>query len=384
MQNLPTEQSYRSNQQSKDKQSSEKPIILITGITGYIGSWIGKYFLANLTEKYNIRATVRSLKKCQGHLDSLRSDYGTEAFNKIEFVEADLNDSQQMRNAVYGCTYVIHSASPTYGVDLKLNQEYMMNSNLIGTQAVLDAALQNKVKRVVITSHLGNMIGQNHKRQKLQTQTLYHEKDYSPILNNHHSIISKIAQEQLIRDFMVYQDTQLQEGDHKVDIITLHPSITVGPSIVKRISSFRSVVAKFIMNTYSAIPNLTLPFVDVRDVALAHLMALKIDNIPEKRIIISQESLSILDLAHLLRFELSPHGYQIRTRRLSYCMLKLASLFSEPARAAIPFFLSEIHAENTLSKKCLGLDYQRDLKKSFIEMAYSMIEKGIIQDLRKK
>eukprot|EP00347_Sterkiella_histriomuscorum_P019465 403341530 len=289
-----------------------------------------------------------------------------------------------MRNAVDGCTYVIHTASPTPGVDYKLSQEYMTNSNIVGTKAVLEAALQNKVKRVVITSHLGNIIGQNHKRQQGQNQTWYHEKDYSPLQFNHLSIKSKIAQEQLIRDFMVYQDTQLEERDHKVDIITLHPSIVIGPSIVKRISSFRSIIAKVILNEYSAIPDLTLPFVDVRDVALAHLMALKIENIPEKRIIISQESCSSLDFAHLLRFELSPHGYQVRTTRFNYCMLKLASLFSEPARATLPFFLSEIHAENTLSKKYLGLDYQRDLKKSLIEMAYSMIEKGIIQDLRKK
>jgi len=41
------------------------------------------------------------------------------------------------------------------------------------------------------------------------------------------------------------------------------------------------------MRDYHAIADVTVPFVDVRDVALAHLMAFKLDDLPEKRIIVS-------------------------------------------------------------------------------------------------
>jgi len=68
----------------------------------------------------------------------------------------------------------------------------MINANKTGTQAILDAALKNKVKKVVITSHMGTIIGNNHKREKGKRITYYHEKDFAPLKIGHPYIQSKI------------------------------------------------------------------------------------------------------------------------------------------------------------------------------------------------
>ena len=72
---------------------SRKAVLLITGITGYIGSQVGLIFLQNReAEGYQIRASVRSLKN-KDKLEPLRKAYGEEAYNQIDFVEADLTNS---------------------------------------------------------------------------------------------------------------------------------------------------------------------------------------------------------------------------------------------------------------------------------------------------
>ena len=67
--------------------------ILITGITGYIGSWVGKVILENTFGKYKIRASVRSLKNTD-KLEPIRKAFGEDLYNSIEFVEADLTKKE--------------------------------------------------------------------------------------------------------------------------------------------------------------------------------------------------------------------------------------------------------------------------------------------------
>lgn len=92
---------------------STKELVLITGITGFIGSWVGKEFLNSAKDKYKIRASVRSLAN-QKKLDPLRKEYG-EDFNQIEFVEADLTNKESLIKAIEGVKYIIHIASPIAG-----------------------------------------------------------------------------------------------------------------------------------------------------------------------------------------------------------------------------------------------------------------------------
>jgi nucleoside-diphosphate-sugar epimerase len=70
-------------------ESTTSEIVLITGITGFIGSHIGLSLFNEHQERFKIRATVRSLAN-KNKLEPLRKAYGEERFNSIEFIEADL------------------------------------------------------------------------------------------------------------------------------------------------------------------------------------------------------------------------------------------------------------------------------------------------------
>lgn len=132
------------------------------------------------------------------------------------------------------------------------------------------------------------------------------------------------------------------------------------------------------------VPKLMTPCVDIRDVAHAHYVALEKEGLNGMRIPLNQESFWWKDIMKGMKEEFNQYGYNIKDSELSYCTLKTISVFMKQVKIIIPQLNHEIYADNALSKEVLGLTYERDLRKSFIEMGYSLIEFGLVKDKRKK
>ena len=112
-----------------------KPLVVITGVSGYIGCHIASLFVKD--GGFTVRGTVRNLEK--PHILS----------NQIEIVKADLEDPPSLDSAIQGATYVVHTATP---VLFDTTPEKVINPAVNGTISVLKAAQKHKVKRVVLTS----------------------------------------------------------------------------------------------------------------------------------------------------------------------------------------------------------------------------------------
>ena len=89
---------------------SGKPIVTLTGISGYLGSLTCLEFIKD--GGYRVRGTVRD-KDNQEKIAPLRTAFGAH-FDKLELVNADLTDEQSLINAIKGSTYVVHLASPFF------------------------------------------------------------------------------------------------------------------------------------------------------------------------------------------------------------------------------------------------------------------------------
>lgn len=126
---------------------SEKPLLLITGINGFIGSWTT--LRAVETGEYRIRGTVRD-KDNEKKMATLREALG-DAYDKIEFVNADLTDKKSLAAAAKGVDYVLHMASPFPATSPK-NEDDVIKPAVEGTLGILEVVKGSKVKRVVITS----------------------------------------------------------------------------------------------------------------------------------------------------------------------------------------------------------------------------------------
>ena len=134
---------------------SSKKKVVITGITGFLGSHVCDYFLKD--GSFEVRGTVRD-KNNETKLAPLRKAFG-ENFNKLELVEADLLKPETIDEAIKGCDYVIHTASP-FPIEEPKDENVLIRPAVEGTLAAVKAAHKYKVKRIVITSSVAAIMGQ--------------------------------------------------------------------------------------------------------------------------------------------------------------------------------------------------------------------------------
>jgi len=118
-------------------------ILLITGGTGSFGNAVLKKFLNS--ELKEIRIFSRDEKK----QDDMRKLYSNE---KIKFYIGDVRDSHSVDNAMAGVDFVFHAAALKQVPSCEFFPMEAIRTNVIGCENVLDSAIANKVKRVIVLS----------------------------------------------------------------------------------------------------------------------------------------------------------------------------------------------------------------------------------------
>ena len=132
---------------SKEEQHKQPPPkVLITGISGYIGSQVCKAFLEH--GGFQVRGTVRD-KSNISKMDPLQKEFGTQLYNDaLDIVEADLMNVESINAAVTGCQYIVHTAAPAFDFTKILDDEdTILKPYCDGTLTVMKAAQKYKVKK---------------------------------------------------------------------------------------------------------------------------------------------------------------------------------------------------------------------------------------------
>ena len=124
--------------------------VLVTGGSGFIGSHA---ILQLLNAGHQVRTTVRNLKR-ETDVRTMLKQGGATPGDRLSFAAADLLDDAGWPEAVAGCDYVMHVASPIPGSAPKHEDELIIPARE-GTLRVLRAARDANVKRVVLTSSCG-------------------------------------------------------------------------------------------------------------------------------------------------------------------------------------------------------------------------------------
>lgn len=117
--------------------------LLITGGTGSFGNAVLKRFLD--TDINEIRIFSRDEKK----QDDMRKRY---ANSKLKFYIGDVRDYQSVLNATRGVDYIFHAAALKQVPSCEFHPMEAVKTNVLGTENVLEAAIQNEVNRVVCLS----------------------------------------------------------------------------------------------------------------------------------------------------------------------------------------------------------------------------------------
>src|SRR6516225_4106746 len=121
--------------------------ILVTGGSGFVGSHC---ILKLLAASHQVRATVRNLER-EPSVRTMLKQGGADAENRLTLVAANLDNDAGWPQAVAGCEYVLHVASP-FPAGVPQHEDELIVPAREGALRVLRASRAAQVKRVVLTS----------------------------------------------------------------------------------------------------------------------------------------------------------------------------------------------------------------------------------------
>jgi dihydroflavonol-4-reductase len=265
--------------------------ILVTGATGFVASRIVEQLLSM---GRRVRGTVRSLSK-KADLSPLRTLPGATA---LELVEADLLTEGSFDRAAEGCSYVLHTASP-YTLTVKDPQRELVAPAVNGTINVLASCERARVNRVVLTSSMAAVTDEP-ESDRVLTEADWNTKSS---LERNPYYFSKTLAERAAWDFV-------KQRRPWFDLVSVNPFLIVGPSLVAGLNTSNQIFVDLLKGTYPGIVGLTWGFVDVRDVAAAHVRAMDTPT-ANGRYICAGEAASMRTVVGLLRKHGWGEGYKL-------------------------------------------------------------------------
>jgi len=261
--------------------------VLVTGASGFIASRIIEQLLV---KGHHVRGTVRSLKT-QKELAVLRDLPG--ASDRLQLLEADLLMEGAFESAAQGSDVVLHTASP-YVLDAKDPQKDLVEPAVAGTRNVLAACQKSTtVKRVVVTSSMA-AITDEPESERVLTEADWNVK--SSLTRNPY-YFSKTLAERAAWDFVEQQKPGF-------DLVVINPFLVIGPSLSSSLNPSNQLFVDLLKGTYPGVMNLTWGFVDVRDVADAHVRAAELAS-AHGRYIVAGETVGMRAVIELLQ----KHGW---------------------------------------------------------------------------
>lgn len=339
---------------------------LITGGTGYIGSWIVKYLLE---KGQTVRVTVRD-KNRKDKIQHL-VDMEDKLPGKLEFWEADLLKKGSFDEAVKGCEIIYHIASP---FKLKIKDPYrdLIDPAVKGTRNVLNAANNSgTVKKVVLTSSVAAIHGDN-KDMKEQNLQEFTEEQWNTSSSPKHQpySYSKVAAEK--------EAWKIYDAQNNWKLVVINPSFVMGPSLTKATESESLTFMKDMLNGKFAMgaPDLCFGFVDVRDVANAHVLAGEKTD-AEGRHLLAERTANILELANVIKQEFGDE-FKVPTKKSpKFLMFLMGWMFGVSIKFVKRNIGYPIKLNNSKSKEKLGLSYT-PFNKTVRSMVEQMKEQGLV------
>ena len=136
-------------------------------------------------------------------------------------------------------------------------------------------------------------------------------------------------------------------------------------------------IKRLMLREMPLIPDLTLPMCDVRDVARSHILALKDADVVSQRVQIVSSTLTLQEFAKVLEAEFKSKGYSVPTRKAPNFLLKFAGLFRSDVAYVVPMLGKRPEFDSSRFRALLKAE-PIEQRKTIIDMAYSVVEKGFI------
>ncbi|XP_054796680.1 phenylacetaldehyde reductase-like isoform X2 [Prosopis cineraria] len=243
-----------------ESNSGKGKVVCVTGATGFIASWIVKLLLLR---GYTVKGTVRDPRKV-GHLLKLEG-----AKERLQLIKANLLEEGSFDQAVEVCEGVFHTASPV-AFYVKDPQTELIDPAVKGTLNVLKSCAKSPyVKRVILTSSLAAVVynGRPMTPEVVVDETWFSNPDICRE-NKFWYALSKTLAEDAAWKF---------SKENSIDMVALNPTVAIGPLLQPSLNESSAAVLN-IINGAKTFPNLSFGWINVKDVANAHIQAFEISS----------------------------------------------------------------------------------------------------------
>jgi cinnamoyl-CoA reductase len=238
--------------------------ICVTGGSGFLGSWIVKMLLE---KGYQVRATTRKRAKAE-----FLTKFDQAAERLTIFDGCDFDQPASFDAAIDGCDAVIHCASPFFMAGG--TRDNLVTPAILGTELVLNACEKYKVKQVTLTSSSASVIVDYGEKAAASPSGnhVYTAADFSPadVLEEKKNwyCLSKLLAE--LRAWELAKE-------HSYQLCVLNPSLIWGPLTPGQthLNTSAQAILQYMDGTHQVIQNGYRCVVDVRDVALAHIVPIE-------------------------------------------------------------------------------------------------------------
>ena len=323
--------------------------VFVSGGSGYIALHT---IILLLQKNYFVVTSVKDkdkialIKKC---LKKKNID-----ISKIEFYILDLLYDQGWEEALKGCEYVLHMASPV--IPGNVDMDLLVKPAVEGMTRCLNAAIKNKAKKFVLTSSYAAIYGNSKNKFSDNDWTDLNRKDLMPYE------ISKTKSEMGMWEIV-------KNSKYQIDACSINPVLVLGPSISGIISMSNKQVLNRILRL-PFIPKISLPIVGVRDVANAHLMAMENKNSNGKRFLISEKTVDLIHIAKILK----SNNMNVSTLVVPNFIVRFISFFVLSLRAIAKRLNITEHLETKNAKSILGF-YPNSVDLEIVESVHQIQSK---------
>ena len=343
--------------------------VLVTGGSGFVGVHC---ILQLLGAGYQVRTTVRSLKRA-ADVRAMLSAGGAEHPERVSFVEADLTQDAGWADAVRGCAYVHHVASP-FPLMIPKDENELIVPAREGTLRVLEAARDAQVKRVVLTSSFA-AVGYGH----APTDQAFTEESWTdpagPGVTAYHK--SKTLAERAAWDFIKSEGGTLE-------LSVVNPVGVFGPVLGADYSTSIQLVQRLMEGALPGCPRLFFGVVDVRCVADLHLRAMTHPAAKGERFLaIGDDAMAFLDVAHVLKRRMGKAASKVPARQLPDWLLRIAAFFDPTVAQLVPELGVRKNASHAKAQRMLGWA-PRSNEEAIVATAESLLNLGLLKKVRAK
>jgi dihydroflavonol-4-reductase len=344
-------------------------LVLVTGGSGFIGA---HSILQLLNAGHRVRTTVRSLQREPDVRAMLHAGGADPTGNSLSFSAAELMSDQGWPEAVAGCDYVLHVASP-FPLGVPKNEDELIIPARDGALRVLRAARDAGVQRVVLTSSFAAVgYGQP------PSDRPFSEKDWTdpngPDVGPY--VKSKTLAERAAWDFIA------REGG-ALELSVVNPVGVFGPVLGPDFSTSIQIVQRLMDGAVPGCPRLSFGIVDVRDVADLHLRAMTDPAAKGERFLaIAGDFMTMQQIALVLKARMGDAAHRVPTRVLPDWLLRIAAMFDSSLGQIVPELGKFKNATNEKAKRVLGWT-PRSNEDSIVATAESLVRLGLLKDSKK-